>query len=187
MNFEEKIVELLKENMSERGFLLWKGINERIPNIWNKPSSSTGKYHNKEDGRVPSIAEHTYEMLYTAIKMMRMFNWKKNSSQFDVILFSLVLHDCFKRGQSGKSKHTYNQHDKMAGDMVLENAPTFTKIFSEEEFAMIEEAVRYHNGRWSWDCKDRRNTFKFDGMHIESFYVHLLDMLSANNMLNVPK
>ena len=67
MDYKEKIVELLKENMTEKSFKLWNGINKRLPDIWNKLSASTRKYHRKFNGEVPDIAEHTYEMLFSAV------------------------------------------------------------------------------------------------------------------------
>ena len=50
MNFKEKVEKILKENMSEKGFSLWSAINKRLPDIWNKLTASTGKYHKKLDG-----------------------------------------------------------------------------------------------------------------------------------------
>ena len=98
MNYKDKIIELLESNLTERGFKLWKGVSSILPDIWNRPTSSTGKYHQKSDGTVPDIAEHTYEMLYSAVKLFRMFNFEPKTSNADMILIALVLHDSLKYG-----------------------------------------------------------------------------------------
>jgi hypothetical protein len=74
MNYQEKITKLLENSMTERGFKLWNGINSMLPNIWDKLTASTRKYHKRKDGSVPCIGEHTFEMLYAAEKIMSMFN-----------------------------------------------------------------------------------------------------------------
>ena len=75
--FLEKIDKILKKHLSEKSFELWIGIQERIPNkCWGKLSSSSKKYHRKEDegNRVPSCAEHTYEMMHVADKIIDIFD-----------------------------------------------------------------------------------------------------------------
>ena len=57
MNYKEKVVELLEKNMTEKGFKLWIGINNILPDIWDKPTASTLKYHKKLNGEVPCNAE----------------------------------------------------------------------------------------------------------------------------------
>ena len=72
MSYKERIVELLKENMTEKGFKLWQGIDKVLPDIWEKPTSSTGKYHKKKNGDVPTNAEHVYQMLFSARKLFNL-------------------------------------------------------------------------------------------------------------------
>ena len=74
MDYYTRIEELLKEYMTEKGFHFWKAINGKLPNIWDRPTSSTGKYHLKEGGRVPDCAEHVYGMLFAASKILKMFS-----------------------------------------------------------------------------------------------------------------
>ena len=75
MNYKDKVSELLEKNLTEKSFKLWTGINRILPDIWDKPSSSTGKYHKKLNGDVPSIAEHVYHMLYATINNFKY--WRK--------------------------------------------------------------------------------------------------------------
>ena len=78
-DYENMIHELLSEYMTPNGFKLWTEFNQNIiKNIWNKPTSSTGKYHKKENTRCPNQDEHIFEMLYACTKLLSIFNISKN-------------------------------------------------------------------------------------------------------------
>lgn len=185
MNFKEKIDTLLRENMTEKGFKLWLGIDSMIPDIWSRPSSSTGKYHKKSDGTVPDIAEHTYEMLYAAAKTMRMLNISKNTSKCDALLLSIGLHDRLKYGEQGNLKHTIKHHDSLIGNLLRDNYHTLIKVLDTEDVVMLVESARFHSGQWSADVANKNN-FSFSNFLPETQYVHMLDMLSTAACLKHP-
>jgi hypothetical protein len=182
MLFKEKVINLLKENMTEKGFKLWKGIDSILNDIWNMPTSSTGKWHKKRNGNIPSNAEHVYHMLYAAIKIKRLFNIKSKTIDFDKILIAIALHDSLKYGKYGNRKHTDKEHDKNAADMIAENKNIFLKLFSEKDFYIIEEAVRFHSGRWSTDAKYEK-IFSFNNYNPETLFIHILDMMSTEDLI----
>lgn len=179
--FKDRIVKLLEDNMSEKGFALWVGINQRLPDIWNNSTSSTGKYHKKQNGDIPTQAEHVYHMLYSTVKLFRMFNITSKTPDADKMLFAVALHDSLKYGQLGTRKHTDYQHDKNAADMVSQNKETFQKILTEEQFFIMEEAIRFHSGQWSTDAKNTEFTFK--KYNPETLFVHMLDMMSTADLI----
>lgn len=181
MDYEKRIEGLLKRNLTEKTFLLWLGINEKLPNIWKKYSASTMKYHKREDGSVPDIAEHTFEMLNAASKIIKMFSPSKK----DLILLSIALHDALKYGVDGKGKngkHTYTNHDNLIADLVEGNEKTFKKIFNDQEFKVLVESLRFHSGKWSTDVRDE-NSFDFSNFSPEVLFLHTLDMLSTYDCL----
>jgi hypothetical protein len=182
MNFREKIGDLLKENMSERGFILWSGIDKRLPNIWSMPTSSTGKYHRKIDGRVPTISEHVYEMLYAAVKILNIFDIKPKTTDTDKILIAIALHDSLKYGIMGNRKHTDIKHDKIVADIVSENKDIFLKLLTEDQFYITEEMLRFHSGRWSTDVSNHEK-FNFKDYNIYTFMIHMLDTLSTADII----
>lgn len=182
MNFKEKVINILKENMSEKGFNLWSAINQRLPDIWLNPTSSTGKYHKKLNGEVPDQAEHVYQMLYATIKIFRLFNIQNNSTDADKMLMAVALHDSLKYGKLGTRKHTDYEHDKNAGDMISENRNTFLKLLTTKQFDVMEESVRFHSGKWSTDAKHDKN-FSFKNFNPETLFVHMLDMMSTNDLI----
>jgi len=178
----EKIKELTEKNMTEKGYKLWRGIDGILPKIWSKPTSSTGKYHKNGYGEIPNIDEHVYQMLYSTIKILRMFNIETKTPESDSLIFSVILHDALKYGKLGTRKHTDYTHDKLGADMISENKETFCKIMSEEEFFRMEEAVRFHSGQWSTDAKNNGD-FSFKQYNPETMFVHMLDMLSTADCL----
>ena len=184
MNYKEKVVEILEKNMSERGFKLWKGIDSIIPDIWSKPTSSTGKYHKKMNGEIPDVAEHVYQMLYAAVKVLKMFDAAPKTTEADKILLAVALHDSLKYGNMGNRKHTDYAHDKLAGDMIASNKDTFLKMFTEDQVHTLEEAVRFHSGRWSTDIPKNENfEWSKSNLKMETFFVHVLDMFSTADLI----
>jgi len=182
MDYREKIIELLKINMTEKSFKLWEGINKRLPDIWNKLTSSTGKYHKKLNGEVPVQAEHVYQMLFSTVKIFRLFGIRSKTTDVDKLLFAVALHDSLKYGTLGTRRYVDNGHDKNAADMVSENKEIFEKILTEEQFFVMEEAVRFHSGSWSTDVpKDKK--FKFDDYNPETLFIHILDMMSTADLI----
>lgn len=184
MKHEETVNNLLQKNMTPRGYKLWIGLKERLPDIWNKPTSSTGKYHQKDDGRVPSIMEHTLEMLRSGIKIMRLLDIKPMTTTCDSFLLSIVLHDSLKYGPDGKSTtnngYTLRDHDRIAADIFETNRKVFLEILTENETNDLITSIRFHSGRWSTDAP---LDFDFRNYNPKVFLVHVLDMLSANNCL----
>ncbi len=181
-HYKERVVELLEKNMTEKGFKLWKGVDSILPDIWSKPTSSTGKYHKKIDGGVPDIAEHVYHMLYAGMKLFKMFDINSKTSDGDKMLFAIALHDSLKYGKMGTRKHTDYSHDKEAADMISSNEDTFKKLLDDEQFQVLTEAVRFHSGRWSTDVPKNKE-FDWKEYNPETFFAHILDMLSTLDLI----
>lgn len=183
-DYVEKMNRLLKRNMTETCYSFWTAVIEKI-SIWNRPTSSTMKYHQKEDGRVPTVAEHTYEMLYSCVKIWRLFDVQPKTENGDVLLLAVALHDAFKYGEKPLTrKHTDRKHDKICADMINRGKNTFLKFLSEDSVDVLEEAVRFHTGRWSTDVDSK---FDFDNHHPFVLFLHMLDMFSANNLIHMPE
>ena len=182
MDFKEKVIELLENNMTEKGFSLWKGIDQILPDCWDKTTSSTGKYHKKLNGDIPTQAEHIYHLAYSTVKLFRMFNIEPKTTEADKLLFAIVLHDSLKYGKLGTRRYTDQKHDKYAADMVCENKETFQKIMTEEQFFVMEEAIRFHSGRWSTDVS-KNGDFTFKDFNPETFFIHMLDMMSTADLI----
>ena len=182
MNYKAKMDEILEKNMTEKGFKLWVGISKILPNAWDRPTSSTGKFHKKLDGSVPDISEHTYEMLYALVKLFRMFDYQPKTTDGDTLLLAIAFHDSLKYGQFGSRKHTDGRHDRDAADMIAFNKETFRKLLTEEQYNMLEEGIRFHSGRWSTDVHNQ-SSFDWKEYKSSTLIIHTLDMLSTADCL----
>ena len=190
MKFEQMINDLMKEYTTENCYKFWIVINQKFPTVWDRSSSSTNKYHKRKDGSVQSIAEHTYEMLYSASKLIRMYNIQKNTIECNTLFLSIVFHDFFKYGKDDplNRQHTDRKHDQISADIILKNKETFLKILDKENFYILEESVRFHSGRWSTDLNKKNEKEKdefLSGVHPISSFVHMLDMMSCNDLIKI--
>jgi hypothetical protein len=111
-----------------------------------------------------------------------MFGVEIKTSKSDSILMAIALHDCLKYGTNGFRKYTDTTHDKGVGDLLSSNKETFLKLFNEEEFYIMEEAARFHSGRWSTDVP-KNKPFTFKDYNPETMFVHMLDMLSTHDLI----
>ncbi len=174
---------VLERCLTLTNYNLWLGLLDVIEPVWDRPSSSSLKYHKRDDGSVPSIAEHTVEMLIAADKIKRMFgNFPVPVEETDALFLSIALHDAFKYGPSPKHEaHTTKDHDKLAGDFIVDAMEdVFIPHLGKENAALLENCVRFHAGRWSTDdgFVDGK-IFRFVDL------VHTLDMLSRANKLKL--
>jgi hypothetical protein len=184
IDYTSKMFNLAKEHMTDDGYYLLDTINRMVVDIWDRPTSSTGKHHLKSDGTVPSCAHHTYEILYAGTKILHMFGNKPKSPQNDVYVMVIVLHDMLKYGKDGNREHTDNGHDKLIADFLQENVYVLLKHFSFEEVDMIITGVRYHSGRWSTGVLDK-DKFEFNSYPPIVMFIHMLDMMSSADLINL--
>jgi hypothetical protein len=181
--FIEKIDEILKRHLTQKSFELWEGIKENISNkCWEKPTSSSGKYHRKDEqaGRVPSVSEHTYEMIYAADKIISMFEGILNK---DIIFLSIALHDSYKYGLVKTCNSTESKHDRIIGDIIKKNIKIFKYALSENDIQLLEESVRFHMGKWSTDTTFKE--FSYDKHNPIVLFLSTLDMMSSRNLIKV--
>jgi len=179
----DKIDELLEENLTENSFELWKALKERIPDIWGRPTSSSGKYHRRKDSTIPSIAEHTREMIEAGIKLLSIFNLSPKTLDADVLLLSVALHDSTKYGDKDPINvpHTNSKHDRIIADKIAKNKDVLLRIFNENQVSLLEESLRFHSGKWSTDCE---KNFNWKNHSPEALFLHFLDMCSTHDLFS---
>ncbi len=177
----QKIDDLAKQSLTPKGYELLSFINSKLPDIWNRSSSSSMKYHKKADGSVPTIAAHSYEMFQAAVKTIQMWGNETISKRNDAFLMAIIFHDSLKYGSTGKNPHTTRNHDQQLADLFLSKKEIFLKHFNEEEFKLFITCIRFHSGRWSKDAKGITNFLH--EVPPEVVIVHFLDMLSTKDVL----
>jgi len=180
--FIQKIDQILKKHLTENSFELWVAIRENISNkCWGKPTSSSGKYHQKSDqnGRVPSCAEHTFELIYAIDKIIPMFEGSLNK---DVVFLSAALHDAYKYGLVKTCNSTEQRHDQIIADIIKNNKKTFLQALNENDISILDEAVRRHMGRWGTDAG---KNFSYSDYGPLVLFLSTLDMMSSKNLIKV--
>lgn len=181
MNYMEKSDVILKRNLSEKAFGLWEVLKERNSNpCWEKLTSSTGKYHKKEDNTVPTVIAHTYEMLYSADKIISMFEGILNK---DIIFLSIALHDFYKYGLCKTCQHTEIKHGEITAEKIKSSKKVFLNFLTENEVQILEDAVKYHDGKFSPIAK--ANDFNRSFFTPELLFLHTLDMLSSRDVIKI--
>lgn len=178
------VLKLMSENMTPEGFKAFCQIQDVIPDIWEKPTSSTGKYHKTKDGRVPSQAEHVYHMLYSCSKLFRMFGIEKKTRGADMMMIAIGLHDAFKYGMEGTNPYTHKKHDQLMADSIAAGIDVLKEVFGPNQIETIEEMIRFHSGRWSSDVVDQKKfNWTTSGLNFGTFFVHVLDMMSTADLI----
>ena len=178
----QKIDQILKKHLTEKSFDLWIAIRENISNkCWEKATSSSGKYHRKEDqgGRIPSCGEHTFEMLFVCEKIIPMFEGNLNT---DVIFLAVALHDAYKYGLIKTCNFVESRHDQIIADIIKNNKKTFLQALNESDISILEEGVRFHMGRWSTNAD---KNFSYSNYSPLVLFLSTLDMLSSKNALKI--
>ena len=148
--WKSKINTLLQTRTHPDTYAYWCQIKGTLPDCWERSTSSSGKYHQRRDGSVPSIGEHTYEMLLAATKIGKLFGDKMMNPEMDALFLAIATHDVFKYGRDNDRAHTTSDHDKLIGDWVCSDGLVIPKSVNKE---LWEKAVRFHLGRWSTDGK----------------------------------
>lgn len=177
----EKIDKILEKNLKPDTFKFWLQLKERISNkCWDRQSSSTGKYHKKEDGRNPTVAEHTWEMIYCADRIINMFDGLINK---EVIFLSIVLHDSYKYGLCKTCQYTEEKHGEIIAETINLNKKVYRPFLTEDEIDSLIHAVKYHDGKFSSIA--RKNKFDKTFLTPEMMFLHFLDMMSSRNLIKV--
>jgi hypothetical protein len=178
VDFAEKIDIFMVDNLTRTGYNFMYELS--IPNLSLKPTSSSGRYHSRPDGSIPSQAEHVYTMLINGKRMLRALDYKENSKDADAFYLAIYLHDMYKFGYFGMNDRTEYEHDRMAADAIEKSRKVFESHFTQSQTDRIIEAVRYHSGRWSTDVTEYEDLLT---LHPMTHMVHFLDMGDTNNVL----
>ena len=175
----DRLFKLARKHLSDKGYEILMTILKDVTPVWERKASSSGKYHQKDGGYVPTIAEHTYEMLLALTKVIRLFD----KADHDILIMGVVLHDCLKYGKE-PGVRTAKEHDALAGELVTAHKDALEPHLTLEGFWKLRGSVKYHSGRWTPNNKIGAEIFKG---RLLAFAVHLLDMLSAGDCLKGDK
>ena len=135
----------------------------KAPNhFWFRSSSSSGKYHLKDEFIEGGLIKHTKRVCLAAEILMRASTSSVNQ---DVVIAACILHDICKYGDGIiGTEHTVDNHPQLASKLLREIP---TQCSSKE---LIINAVERHMGKWGSNKP----------VSVEDRVVHLADMIATN-------
>lgn len=168
----EKEAQLIRNSEIREGV---QKILGAVPEYFSKiPASSTGKYHPKYALGEGGLVRHVKAAIKIALELFRMEEYDFDPIQRDVIIAALILHDCWKNGESNMG-YTVHEHPLIAAEKIRASDMPFKTD--------IANAVASHMGQWT---KNEHSAVVLPRptTHAEKF-VHLCDYLASRKILEV--
>jgi HD superfamily phosphohydrolase YqeK len=120
------------------------GFMSRAPQaFWDKPASSTGKYHKADENGVDGQVIHTLRVCAIAEHLVRMADLSE--IERDILISAATLHDICKYGIEGQSEHTLSEHPQLVKSLWEKNLLVLPKC---EYDVQIIDTILQHSGRW---------------------------------------
>ena len=168
---QDRIDQIKDENLKT---LVTECFN-RIPKYWfMKPSSSTGKYHPKEEHLPGGLSLHTARVFDIGVKLA---DARKFDCNLEIIKAGCLLHDIARFGVEEKpSEHSLKDHANRGADWVhkigeeLNIFEDDTPLGSDTDLDRVCKAIRSHMGRWNFPEPETS----------DEILVHLADVVAAS-------
>jgi len=135
-------------------------MNESPEYILITPSSSSGKYHPKDEINENGMILHINRCAVIADEIVRMYDW--GDRERDILLASCVLHDIFKQGpetdkinKNGiklpKIRHTTPYHPTYIFKRIATIAEGWPEDEVKQQLYDLAHCCLFHEGRWTID------------------------------------
>lgn len=152
--------------------------------VFIKPASSSGKYHPLSDLGEGGLIRHIKGVFYLGYDMLNLEHFAPlfDLRERDLMLVSLILHDCHKYGNETENRtHTVVEHPILAATWV-EQDEVFDNILSQEDRNFIGGCIASHSGQWNTNRKGEEILPK-PITYCQQF-VHLCDYLASRRYLS---
>jgi HD superfamily phosphohydrolase YqeK len=111
--------------------------------FWDKPASSSGKYHKPDENGTDGQVIHTLRVCSIIEHLVRMDNIGELNR--DILISSAILHDICKYGIEGQSEHTLSEHPQLVKSLWGKNLLILPKCPHDRK---IIDTILQHSGRW---------------------------------------
>jgi succinate dehydrogenase flavin-adding protein (antitoxin of CptAB toxin-antitoxin module) len=138
------------------------------------PASSTGKYHPTYALGAGGLARHVRAAVWIAVELTRMEDYTPH--ELDVVVASLLLHDCLKNGKENGGA-TLAEHPILMSQFIKDKFPD-EKLESLDE---ILSCIETHMGRWITNYKGEV-VLKKPETRLQKI-VHLADYIASRKQL----
>lgn len=144
--------------------------------FFEKPASSTGKYHPNFAKGEKGLLYHTIVAVEFAKQIIETDNYPMFDINADSVYAALLLHDVFKYGKKGTDEHTCFEHPLYAADFVRHKMKHDLKW-------RIANDIASHMGKWN--TSSRRKEVLPVPHTMEERLVHLCDFLASRSFINI--
>jgi len=173
----------LIHNLSVQKMVL--AILENVPEyFFHIPASSTGKYHPAYALGEGGLVRHVRAAVWIAQELFNMDppeTWIQMEK--DVVIATLILHDCMKNGD-GKDKYTVTEHPILMATLV-DNYRSGAEALGVDLPRWVDGislCIRSHMGRWTSNPKTNEEVLPKPITKLEKF-VHLCDYIASRRCL----
>lgn len=111
--------------------------------FWDKPASSTGRYHKEDENDQYGQVIHTLRVIAVAEHLVRMSDL--TDIERDILISAASLHDICKYGVDGESEHTLSEHPQLVKSLWERNLLILPKCDYDHQ---IIATILQHSGRW---------------------------------------
>jgi HD superfamily phosphohydrolase YqeK len=140
--------------------------------FWDRPSSSTGKYHKDDENGEYGQVIHTLRVIAIAEHLVRMADL--SDIERDVLISAASLHDICKYGVEGQSDHTMSEHPQLVKNLWEKNLVILPKCDYDHQ---VIGTILQHSGRWG--SSPRPPSTELGKL------LHIADFISSRNNIDV--
>lgn len=159
-------------------------IIESLPEYWfEKPASSTGKYHPDYALGVGGLLRHSKAAMRIGYELLEnpAIGDKYTKREKDLMLMSLLVHDGLKLGEK-EEKYTRFDHPILMGNYIVEHQEEFG--LTREDASFMQEVIKTHMGCWTTDYNGNE-VLEPPKTKYQNF-VHMCDFLASRKCILVP-
>lgn len=157
-------------------------VNKLPDYFFEVAASSTGKYHPAYSLGSGGLVRHTKAAVGFATTMLGLESMQNyfTSTEQDLMIVSLILHDGCKHGLNGSS-YTVATHPLEICDMIRSDEE-LTSLLPAEQLEFLYKCISSHMGQWNTDFRSKKEILPKPETKYEVF-VHLCDYLASRKYL----
>lgn len=177
---KSKIEDVFEKEFAKLDTIYWYLVSdcmEKVPDyFFSIPASSTGKYHPSYALGEGGLVRHVKATVKIAKELFNLYKFTHREQQ--LIIVSLLLHDCYKSGLV-KSEHTLSEHPVIGAKEFWKNSKGY-KLFDR---IFVYSCIISHMGQWNKN-HDKKVIMPKPFTRAQKF-VHLVDYLASRKFLEV--
>lgn len=146
--------------------LALKALNNLPYHFWTQPSSSTGKYHPKDEHGIEGLALHTLRVMDIAEILARS---SLPPLDIDAIRLAAIFHDAARYGlDKNPTSHTLEEHPELSRRFLKDCAMSLN-LNHFPTLATALHAILTHMGKWG----------RYKPSSMEDWIIHYADIIAA--------